>query len=110
MTLFNRASRGNAYDTDYFRANTISSLTDLIKHGVDFMEKTDLQEESVKNWINYSKRVVEISTQNYDPNIHLGYLRLFLQIQYGRNFTPLQKIKTCLDYLLEVVKTLNNER
>jgi len=64
---------------------------------------------SAENWLKYSDKFVELSTKNFDDSIHLNYLRLLLALQSNYNMTINQKVNICLEYLLEVLRIINEQ-
>jgi len=86
--------------------STLNHLLQLAKDGADVLRNPSQSKELVDSWLRYSEKVVELATKEYDPNIYLGYLRILLAIQQ-KNFSPAQKVKTCVDYILEVLSMLS---
>ena len=105
-----RHSQAIAYDnystTNPHRDFAFKNLMDLAKNGVDFLRDSAITDSSVDNWIDYSQKIVEIATRDYDPKIYVSYLQMILSIRYSKNFNAFQRMKTCVDYLLEVLNAL----
>ena len=64
---------------------------------------------SAETWLRYSDKFVELSTKNLDGSIHLNYLRLLLSLQRNYNMSIVQKVNACLEYLLEVLRLINEQ-
>ena len=65
--------------------------------------------QKVTQWLDYSQKILEISTRELDKSILLNYLRLLLSIQSNYSMPAEQKINICLDYLLEVLKIITHQ-
>ena len=107
-SFFNRAYNTPYPDTNSDRQFAINQLLDLVKNGVEFLRDPNPSEAMAESWIGYSEKIVELATKRYDMNIHLSYLRMLLTIRYSKDFGPYQRVKACLDYLLSVIESLNN--
>jgi len=102
---YNRYNYEN--NADKHREFAIKHIMDLIDNGIKVMGAHP-QGNAVDRWLEYSQKIIEISSKDYDPNIYLHYLRLIMSVRTDMYNNPQQKIKTCLDYLLGVVKILND--
>lgn len=80
------------------------SIRDLVDEGLKQMRNPNFNEDLYRAWLSYSQKMLEISTQEYNPNIVLNYLRVSTNISY--TLSPLQKISLCLDYLIGVLRIL----
>ena len=90
-----------------YRDFAFKTISDLVADGIKFA-KSDQSAASVQNWLDYSQKVVELSTKDLDASILLNYLQLLLSIQ--RNNMPVNKrIITCLEYLLEVLRIITKQ-
>jgi len=92
------------------REFAIKHLMELIDNGIKVISEHSISNDTADRWLEYSQRIVEISSRSYDSNIYLNYLRLIMSVHTEMVNYPHQKIKTCLDYLLEVVKILHNNQ
>lgn len=79
-------------------------LKELIDEGLKQMGKPVLSEEMYQLWVDYSKKVLEISTREFNAEILLNYLRVVLSI--NPKLQPYQKIGICLDYLIGVLRII----
>ncbi len=79
-------------------------LKELIDEGLNRMKDPNLSNDIYNLWINYSQRILEISTKDYNPEIYLNYLRIVMSID--TKLLPHQKISICLEYLIGVLRIL----
>ena len=111
MSLFARSNYNTSYaDVESDRQFVIKQLLELVKNGADFLRDRNPTEATAENWIGYSEKIVELATKRYDTNIFLSYLRLLLTIRHSNHYGPYQRVKACLDYLLDVVGVLTNSQ
>ncbi len=91
---------------NYYRRQEFArkNLKDLINEGLKQMETQGLSEEMYQLWVEYSKKVIEISTREFNAEILLNYLRVVLSI--NPQLQPYQKIGICLDYLIGVLRII----
>ena len=111
MSWFGRSNYYNNAHSDVnksvFKNFTTESLLDLAQEGANFLRNPNISVQSADSWMDYSEKIVELTTKRYDVNIYLSYLRMLLSIRHDKNFGAYQKVKTCVDYLLAVIETLN---
>lgn len=88
----------------YNKNNAYKSIKDLIDEGLKQMRNPNLNEDSYRIWVNYSQKILEIYTQDYNPTIILNYLRVISSI--SQTLPTFQKIGLCLDYLIGVLRIL----
>lgn len=81
-------------------------IKDVIDDGLKKMGEHSLSPEACKIWIEYSKKVLEMTTQNYNPSILLNYLRIINNISGNSSITPQNKIGMCLEYLIGILRVL----
>jgi len=115
--MWNNWYDGSRYNNNY-REFASKSIRELIQNGIAESRAVSTEEygadpqkmfylsSRVDRWMDYSQKMVELSTKNLDTTIHLNYLRLLLSMQNNRNVSLSQKINTCLDYLIEVLRIL----
>ena len=109
MSWFTREYYNTSYkDIESDKQFAIKQLLELAKNGTDFLRDHNLTEATAENWIGYSEKIVELATKRYDTNIHLSYLRMLLTIRYSNHFGPYQRVKACLDYLIDVIGALTS--
>lgn len=91
---------------NYYRRQEFArkNLKDLINEGLKQMGTQGLSEEMYQLWVEYSKKVIEISTREFNAEILLNYLRVVLSI--NPQLQPYQKIGICLDYLIGVLRII----
>lgn len=88
----------------YNKEFAYKSVRDLVNEGLKQMRNPYLDDNLYNAWVNYSQKILEISTQGYNPNIELNYLRVISNISQA--LPPFKKIGLCLDYLIGVLKIL----
>jgi len=81
------------------------NIKELVEDGIKLMRR-DQAGVNAQIWLDYSQKIVELSTRNLDGSIHLNYLRLLLSLQSNHNIPDNQKIQVCLDYLIEVLQLI----
>ena len=91
---------------NYYRRQEFArkNLKDLINEGLKQMGTQGLSEDMYQLWVEYSKKVIEISTREFNAEILLNYLRVVLSI--NPQLQPYQKIGICLDYLIGVLRII----
>lgn len=79
-------------------------IMDAINDGLSKMKDPHLSQQTCDKWIEYSRLVLELTTQNYNPSILLNYMRIIVNL----NITtpPFQKMSVCLEYLIGILKLL----
>ena len=108
--------RNNLYRSTYrdtYKNSAHKNISELVQDGIKFARTLtiddDFADKQTNNWLEYSQKMIELSTSDLDPAIHLNYLRLLLSLQGNFGMTSYQKISTCLEYLLEVLKIINEQ-
>jgi|GEM_PF-414346 len=94
-----------------YKSMAYDGIKELVENGVDLLNNSNAHYDKVfDNWIEYSQKIVELSTKNYDSNISLNYLRFLLDLNrsYGYVNSSAGKIKECLEYLVRVLSIINN--
>lgn len=81
------------------------SIRDLVNEGLKQMRDPNLDENIYRAWVSYSQKILEITTQEYNPTIVLNYLRVISNIS-SQALPPFKKIGLCLDYLIGVLRIL----
>lgn len=91
---------------NYYRKQDIARkyIKELIDEGLKQMRDPNLSEEMYNIWLNYSQRLLEISTKDYNAEILLNYLRVIMSI--NSKLQPYQKIGICLDYLIGLLRII----
>ena len=91
---------------NYYRKQDLARkyIKDLIDEGLKQMRDPNLSEGMYDIWLNYSQRVLEISTKDYNAEILLNYLRVIMSI--NSQLQPYQKIGICLDYLIGLLRII----
>jgi hypothetical protein len=64
--------------------------------------------DDFRRWSDYSQKIVELSTKEVDPLIHLNYLKLLLSLQSDHTMSSFKKIISCLEFLIKVLEILTN--
>jgi hypothetical protein len=93
-------------NNNYYRKQELvrKYLKELIDEGLNRMKDPNLSDDIYHLWINYSQRILEISTKDYNPEIYLNYLRIVMSID--AKLLPHQKISICLEYLIGALRIL----
>ena len=86
----------------------IRHIKELILTG-KAIQQAGASEESVNPWLEYSSKIVEVCSKDYDSAIHLNYLRLFLFLQTNAIIPASHKLNTCLEYLNTVIELLQKD-
>lgn len=91
---------------NYYRKQDLARkyIKELIDEGLKQMRDPNLSEEMYNIWLNYSQRLLEISTKDYNAEILLNYLRVIMSI--NSQLQPYQKIGICLDYLIGLLRII----
>ena len=91
---------------NYYRKQDLALkyIKELIDEGLKQMRDPNLSEEMYNIWLNYSQRLLEISTKDYNAEILLNYLRVIMSI--NSQLQPYQKIGICLDYLIGLLRII----
>lgn len=91
---------------NYYRKQDLARkyIKELIDEGLKQMRDPNLSEDMYNIWLNYSQRVLEISTKDYNAEILLNYLRVIMSI--NSQLQPYQKIGICLDYLIGLLRII----
>jgi hypothetical protein len=89
----------------YFALKTIK---ELVEDGIKFV-KSDKIDATAQNWVDYSQKIVELSTKDIDSSIYLNYLRLLISVQ-DNDISAKQKVTTCLKYLMEVLRIILKQK
>ncbi len=90
----------------YNRDLALRYIKDVIDDGLQKMGDSTLSLEVCNAWIEYSKKVLELTTKDYNPSILLNYLRVINNILYTSSITPQNKLSMCLEYLIGILKLL----
>jgi len=119
MFYFNRNRSENLLlqQRQQYRSFAYDGIKDLIENGIELLNKSHATNNSsysgvFDNWIEYSQKIVELCTKNFDTNIYLNYLRFLLDINrsYGYVGSADIKVKQCLEYLVKVLSMINNSQ
>ncbi len=89
----------------YNRDLALKYIKDVIDDGLQKMGDINLSSDVCNAWIEYSKKVLELTTKDYNPSILLNYLRVINNILYS-SITPQNKLSMCLEYLIGILKLL----
>ncbi|MDM8269979.1 hypothetical protein QUW50_13185 [Barnesiella viscericola] len=90
----------------YNRDLAFKYIREVIDDGLQKMGNMTLSPEVCNAWIEYSKKVLELTTQDYNPSILLNYLRIINNILPKTSITPQNKLSMCLEYLIGILKLL----
>jgi len=82
---------------------TLKTLVDI---GMPLM-KNDLSEAQLSVWLDYSREMLRVATNDKASSIYINYLQLILTLG-STKLTPYQKLYYCLQYLLEITKIIFN--
>jgi len=82
------------------------SIRELVESGITVLKENTSNCDAERRWLDYSAKIVELSTRNFDSSIYLNYLRLLTRLLIQPNITDRDKISKCLDYLLEVLRIM----
>ena len=88
----------------YNRDLAFKYIKETIDDGLSKMGDIKLDNSICDSWITYSQKILELTTKDYNPSILLNYLRII--DSFGISTNPHQKISTCLEYLIGVLKLL----
>lgn len=90
----------------YNRDLTYKYIKEVIDDGLQKMGDRTITSEVCNAWIEYSKKVLELTTKDYNPSILLNYLRIINNISSTSSITPHNKISMCLEYLIGILNLL----
>ena len=99
-----------------YKSMAYNGVKELIESGVKLLNESyshhAYSSEIFENWIEYSQKIVELSTRDFDSNIYLNYLRFWLDLNrsYGHATSSAIKVKQCLEYLVNVLSMINTAR
>ena len=82
----------------------LQALRSVIEKGMPLMTD-DLAETTFSIWLEFSKEMLKIATKDSNATIYINYLQILLTV-HNTNLTPYQKLYHCLQYLLEIMKTI----
>lgn len=88
----------------YNRDFAFKYIKEAIDDGLSKMGRADLNNQICDSWIEYSKKILELTTKDYNPSILLNYLRIIASL--GTSTAPYQKMSACLEYLIEILRLL----
>lgn len=80
-------------------------IIEAIEKGFSLLKKEFFSDELLKIWVDYSVKVLELTTQEYNPSILLNYYNLLSNSQLN-NIDAKQKMLAYLKYLIDVLKVL----
>jgi len=82
----------------------LQALRSVIDKGMPLMTD-DLTETMLSIWLEFSKEMLKMATKDSNATIYINYLQILLTV-HSTNLTPYQKLYHCLQYLLEIMKTI----
>lgn len=88
----------------YNRDLAFKYIKEAIDDGLSKMGNTNLNNQICDSWIEYSQKILELTTKDYNPSILLNYLRIIAS--FGISTAPYQKMSACLEYLIEILRLL----
>lgn len=88
----------NYYNRDLAR----KYIKEVIDDGLQKIGDNRLSSEVCNAWIEYSRKMVELTTKDYNPSILLNYLKVINNIMFTSSLTPQNKISMCLEYLIGI--------
>lgn len=80
------------------------TLGSIVEKGMPLMTN-DLTEAMFMTWLEFSKEMLQLATKDTVTSTYINYLQLIITLHSSR-LTPYQKLYYCLQYLLEVLKTV----
>lgn len=89
----------------YNRQIAQKHLIEVIEKGFELLKKEYFSEELLKLWVDYSIKVLELMTQEYNPSILLNYYNLLSNSQLN-DVGEKQKMLAYMRYLIDVLKVL----
>lgn len=90
----------------YNRDLAYKYIKEVIDDGLQKMGDRTLSPEVCNAWIEYSKKVLELTIRDYNPSILLNYLRITNNISSTSSIKPSNKISMCLEYLIGILNLL----
>ena len=91
-------------NTNYNQTIMLQALRSVIDKGMPLMTD-DLTETMLSTWLEFSKEMLKIATKDVNTTIYINYLQVLLTV-HSTKLTPYQKLYHCLQYLLEIMKTI----
>lgn len=89
----------------YNRDLAFKYIKEVIDDGLSKMGSANLNNQICDNWIEYSQKILELTTKDYNPSILLNYLRIIASFEKSIA-APYQKMSACLEYLIEILRLL----
>lgn len=89
----------------YNKQITQKYITEVIDRGFSLLKKDFFSDDLLKVWVDYSVKVLELTTQEYNPSILLNYYNLLSNSQMYE-IDAKQKMLAYLKYLIDVLKVL----
>lgn len=89
----------------YNRVLARKYIKEVIEDGLQKAKDRNLSSEVCNAWIEYSRRMVELTTKDYNPSILLNYLRV-INNTFTSSHSPLDKLNMCLEYLIGIFNLL----
>lgn len=80
-------------------------IIEVIDRGFSLLKKEFFSDDLLKIWVDYSIKVLELTTQEYNPSILLNYYNLLSNSQMNE-ISAKQKMLAYLKYLIDVLKVL----
>lgn len=80
-------------------------IIETIDRGFSLLKKEFFSDDLLKIWVDYSVKVLELTTQEYNPSILLNYYNLLSNSQLN-DIDAKQKMLAYLRYLIDVLKVL----
>ncbi len=80
-------------------------IIEAIDRGFSLLKKEFFSDDLLKIWVDYSVKVLELTTQEYNPSILLNYYNLLSNSQLN-DIDAKQKMLAYLKYLIDVLKVL----
>ena len=80
-------------------------IIEVIDRGFSLLKKEFFSDDLLKVWVDYSVKVLELTTQEYNPSMLLNYYNLLSNSQM-HDIGAKQKMLAYLKYLIDVLKVL----
>lgn len=86
------------------RAQIKDTILDIASRGLTLAASHEVSNEQYNAWQNYAQFLVQNCSYQYNPTIYINYLKICTSALSLNNNTD--KIRLCVNYLLEVAKIL----
>ena len=87
-----------------YRTQNVDALLEVVDRAIKMLPN-NLDERMFEIWFNYSKEILGLIVKGGNPTILIDYLELSVDL-LRKDLPPHYKLKSCIDFLLEVVKKI----